>query len=101
MKIRIRISRRVSSRQARSSLVGPSGVATQKECVNRTRMTRIRRIIADEAKKISVNQLYPRHPRSINPYADMKTALPQPRFEDAAFEVCHWSLQEIGSVNPQ
>jgi hypothetical protein len=52
-------------------------------------------------KKISVNPLYPRHPRSINPYADMKTALPQPRFEDAAFEVCHWSLQEIGSVNPQ
>jgi|RhiMethySRZTD1v2_1073278.scaffolds.fasta_scaffold62514_2 hypothetical protein len=51
MKIRIRISRRVSSRQARSSLVGTSGVATQKECVNRTRMTRIRRIIADEAKK--------------------------------------------------
>jgi hypothetical protein len=52
-------------------------------------------------KKISVNPLYPRHPRFISPYADMKTALPQPRFEDAAFEVCHWSLQEIGSVNPQ
>ena len=51
MKIRIRISGRVSSRQARSSLIGPSGVVTQKECVNRTRMTRIRRIIADKAKK--------------------------------------------------
>ena len=51
MKIRIRISRRFSSRQARASLVGPSGVATQNECVNRKWMKRIRRIIADEAKK--------------------------------------------------
>jgi hypothetical protein len=96
MKIRIRISRGVSSRQARSSLVG-----AELQCINRTQMTRIRRIIAEEPKKISVNPLYPRHPRSTNPYADMKTALSQPRFDDAAFEVCHWSLQEIGSVNPQ
>ena len=38
-------------------------------------MTRIRRIMADKAKKISVNPLNPRHPRSINPYTDMKTTL--------------------------
>ena len=33
------------------------------------------RIIADKTKKISANQLYPRHPRSINPNNDLKTAL--------------------------
>jgi hypothetical protein len=40
------------------------------ECINRTRMTRMRRIIADKTKKIGVNPLYPRHPCSINPYTD-------------------------------
>jgi hypothetical protein len=45
------------------------------EYVNRTQMTRMRRIITEKAKKISVDTLYPRHPRSIIPYTDMKTAL--------------------------
>jgi hypothetical protein len=38
-------------------------------------MTRILRIIADKPGKISVNPLYPRHPCSINPYTDVKTAI--------------------------
>jgi hypothetical protein len=41
-------------------------------------MTRMRRIITDKAKGISVDPLYPRHPRSIIPYTDMKTALAPP-----------------------
>jgi hypothetical protein len=38
-------------------------------------MTRIRRIIADKTKKGQRNPLNPRHPRSINPHTDVKTAL--------------------------
>jgi len=38
-------------------------------------MTRIQRIIADRTKKVGVNPLYTRHPRSINSYTDLKTAL--------------------------
>jgi hypothetical protein len=36
---------------------------------------RMTRIIPDKARKISVNPLYPRHPRSIIPYADLIIAL--------------------------
>src|SRR5262245_40081928 len=43
--------------------------------MNRTRTARIRRIIADKNQKIRVNPPSPRHPRSINLYTDMKTAL--------------------------
>jgi hypothetical protein len=46
-----------------------------KERINRTLMTRTKRIIADKTKKFSVNTLSQRHPRSINPRTDMKSAL--------------------------
>src|SRR5262245_2105443 len=36
-------------------------------------MTQMRRITADKPKKISVNPLDPRHPRSINPSIDVKS----------------------------
>jgi hypothetical protein len=45
-----------------------------KERVNRTLMTRMRLIIAAKTGKIGVNPLNPCHPRSINPYTDVKTA---------------------------
>jgi len=38
-------------------------------------MTRIERIHADLLVLIRDDPLYPRHPRSINPYTDLKTAL--------------------------
>jgi hypothetical protein len=39
-------------------------------------MTRVGRIIADKNKKISVNPLYQRHPRSIDTFLRRKRQLP-------------------------
>jgi hypothetical protein len=39
-------------------------------------MTRIGRIIADKTKKVSVNPLYQRHPRSIDTFLCRKRQLP-------------------------
>jgi len=47
-----------------------------KHSFNGTRMTRMRRIIADEEKKIGV---VPHYPRSINCYTDMETASDEDR----------------------
>jgi len=47
--------------------------------INRTRMTRIEPIDANLFSFIRDDPFYPSHPRSINPYDDLKTALDEDR----------------------
>jgi hypothetical protein len=57
-----------------SRIYGQHGVRNN-ERIDRTRMTRSTRIISDKTLKLSVYPCYQHHPRSINTYIDLITAL--------------------------